>query len=150
MKNNYVNFWVGLFVLAGIAALVYMSVTIGGVAVSGSGKYQLVAKFENSSGLKEGAFVEMAGVRVGVISTIEYDPQNYQSVVSMVLDNSTLVPDDSVASIRTSGIIGDRFVKISPGGSELYMQDGEEIIDTESSISLEELVSKYMFSSEEK
>jgi len=141
---------VGLFVIFGIGALVYMSVTIGGASVSASGKYALVAKFENSSGLKEGAFVEMAGVRVGMIKSIVYDPAKYESVVTLVLDTSTTVPDDSVASIRTSGIIGDRFVKITPGGSEVNMSNGDEIIDTESSISLEELVSKYMFSTEEK
>ncbi|KVX00081.1 outer membrane lipid asymmetry maintenance protein MlaD [Shewanella frigidimarina] len=146
MKNNYVNFLVGLFVLFGIGALVFMSITIGGASVSNSGNYTLVAKFENSSGLKEGAFVEMSGVRVGLIQSINYDPQAYESVVKISLDNEITVPDDSIASIRTSGIIGDRFVKISTGGSEINMADGEEFIETESSISIEELISKYMFS----
>ncbi|MBB1425676.1 outer membrane lipid asymmetry maintenance protein MlaD [Shewanella frigidimarina] len=146
MKNNYVNFLVGLFVLFGIGALVFMSITIGGASVSNSGNYTLVAKFENSSGLKEGAFVEMSGVRVGLIQSINYDPQAYESVVKISLDNEITVPDDSIASIRTSGIIGDRFVKISTGGSEVNMADGEEFIETESSISIEELISKYMFS----
>jgi phospholipid/cholesterol/gamma-HCH transport system substrate-binding protein len=146
MKNNYVNFLVGLFVLSGIGALVFMSITIGGASVSNSGNYTLVAKFENSSGLKEGAFVEMSGVRVGLIQSINYDPKAYESVVKISLDNAITVPDDSIASIRTSGIIGDRFVKISTGGSEVNMADGEEFIETESSISIEELISKYMFS----
>ncbi|AZG74937.1 outer membrane lipid asymmetry maintenance protein MlaD [Shewanella livingstonensis] len=146
MNNNYVNFLVGLFVLFGIGALVFMSVTIGGASVTHSGNYTLVAKFENSSGLKEGAFVEMSGVRVGLIQSINYDPKAYESVVKLSLDNSITVPDDSVASIRTSGIIGDRFVKISSGGSDINMEDGDEFIDTESSISIEELISKYMFS----
>ncbi|QDE32788.1 MULTISPECIES: outer membrane lipid asymmetry maintenance protein MlaD [Shewanella] len=146
MKNNYVNFLVGLFVLFGIGALVFMSVTIGGASVTNSGKYTLVAKFENSSGLKEGAFVEMSGVRVGLIQSINYDPKAYESVVKVSLDNTITVPDDSVASIRTSGIIGDRFLKISSGGSDINMEDGDEFIDTESSISIEELISKYMFS----
>ncbi|MBB1439573.1 outer membrane lipid asymmetry maintenance protein MlaD [Shewanella sp. SG41-4] len=146
MKNNYVNFLVGLFVLFGIGALVFMSITIGGASVSNSGNYTLVAKFENSSGLKEGAFVEMSGVRVGLIQSISYDPKAYESVVKISLDNAITVPDDSIASIRTSGIIGDRFVKISTGGSEVNMADGEEFIETESSISIEELISKYMFS----
>jgi phospholipid/cholesterol/gamma-HCH transport system substrate-binding protein len=146
MKNNYVNFLVGLFVLFGIGALVFMSITIGGASISNSGHYTLVAKFENSSGLKEGAFVEMSGVRVGLIQSINYDPKAYESVVRVSLDNTITVPDDSIASIRTSGIIGDRFVKISTGGSEINMADGEEFIETESSISIEELISKYMFS----
>jgi len=146
MKNNYVNFLVGLFVLCVIGSLVFMSVTVGGASVSNCGHYTLVAQFENSSGLKEGAFVEMSGVRVGLIKSIKYDPKAYESVVTVSLDNSITVPDDSVASIRTSGIIGDRFLKISSGGSDINMEDGEEFIDTESSISIEELVSKYMFS----
>ncbi|MEH6453040.1 MAG: outer membrane lipid asymmetry maintenance protein MlaD [Psychromonas sp.] len=148
MKNNYVNFIVGVFVLIGLGALVFMSITIGGSSFSNSGKYILVSKFENSSGLKEGAFVEMSGVRVGLIKSINYDPEAYESVVEISLDNSITVPDDSLASIRTSGIIGDRFVKISPGGSYENMTDGDEFIDTESSISIEELISKYMFSQE--
>lgn len=148
MRSNTINFLVGLFVLIGLGALVYMSVTIGGASITDTGKYTLVAKFENSSGLKEGAFVEMSGVRVGLIKSITYDPKAYESIVQISLDKVITVPDDSVASIRTSGIIGDRFVKISPGGSEINMSNGEEFIDTESSISLEELISKYMFSQE--
>jgi phospholipid/cholesterol/gamma-HCH transport system substrate-binding protein len=96
--------------------------------------------------LKEGAFVEMSGVRVGLIQSINYDPKAYESVVKVSLDNSITVPDDSVAAIRTSGIIGDRFLKIASGGSDINMTDGDEFIDTESSISIEELISKYMFS----
>jgi phospholipid/cholesterol/gamma-HCH transport system substrate-binding protein len=149
MKNNYVNFIVGVFVLIGLGILIFMSITIGGASLSNSGKYTLVTKFENSSGLKEGAFVEMSGVRVGLIQSINYDPEAFESVVKLSLDNTIIVPDDSLASIRTSGIIGDRFVKISPGGSDLNMTDGDEFIETESSISIEELISKYMFSQEE-
>jgi len=130
MKNNYVNFLVGLFVLFGIGALVFMSITIGGASVSNSGNYTLVAKFENSSGLKEGAFVEMSGVRVGLIQSINYDPKAYESVVKISLNNAITVPDDSIASIRKSGIIGNRFVKIFTGGSEVNMADGEKFIET--------------------
>lgn len=150
MKNsNTLTFIVGLFVIAGAAALIYMAVSIGGASVSSQDHYSLVAKFDSSSGLKEGAFVEVAGVRVGKTVSIEFDPEYYQSVVTIALENQVLVPDDSIASIRTAGIIGDRFIKITPGGSDLYLESGEEIIETESSISLEELVSKYMFSGDE-
>lgn len=148
MKNIGLDFVVGLFVIAGAALLLYMSVSIGGANLSASGHYTLIARFENTSGLKEGAFVEAAGVRIGQAKSIRFDAQEYEAVVEIVLDNSVLVPDDSIASIRTAGIIGDRFIKIAPGGSDLYLEDGEEIIETEPSISLEELVSKYMFSEE--
>lgn len=149
MKNIGLNFVVGLFVILGAAALFYMSVNIGGATVSGAGNYSLIARFENTSGLKEGAFVEAAGVRVGQATSIRFDPETYESVVEIVLDNMVQVPDDSIASIRTAGIIGDRFIKITPGGSDIYLEAGEEFLETEPSISLEELVSKYMFSSEE-
>ena len=85
---------------------------------------------------------------MGQAKSIRFDPESYQSVVEIVLDESVQVPDDSIASIRTAGIIGDRFIKITPGGSDLYLEDGEEFLETEPSISLEELVSKYMFSDE--
>ena len=148
MKNFGLDFVVGLFVIIGAAVLLYMSVSIDGASLSGSNSYQIIAKFESTSGLKEGAFVELAGVRVGEASSITLDPEAYESVVVITLDKSVLVPDDSIASIRTAGIIGDRFIKLTPGGSDLYLENGEELIETEPSISLEELISKYMFSNE--
>ncbi len=148
MKNIGLDFVVGLFVITGAALLLYMSVSIGGANLSDSGSYTLIARFENTSGLKEGAFVEAAGVRVGEARSIRFDPQTYQSIVEIVLQDSVQVPDDSIASIRTAGIIGDRFIKITPGGSDLYLENGEEFLETEPSISLEELVSKYMFNNE--
>lgn len=148
MKNVGLNFIVGLFVILGIGVLLYMSIRIGGANLSGDNQYTLVARFENTSGLKEGAFVEAAGVRVGQTKSIVFDPVAYESVVEIVLNNEVQVPDDSIAAIRTAGIIGDRFIKIIPGGSDLYLAEGEEFLETESSISLEELVSKYMFNNE--
>jgi phospholipid/cholesterol/gamma-HCH transport system substrate-binding protein len=148
MKNIGLDFIVGLFVITGAALLLYMSVSIGGASLSDAGQYSLIARFENTSGLKEGAFVEVSGVRVGQARSIVFDPESYESVVEIVLDESINVPDDSIASIRTAGIIGDRFIKITPGGSDLYMAHGEEFLETEPSISLEELISKYMFSNE--
>ncbi len=148
MKNIGLDFIVGLFVIMGAALLLYMSVSIGGASLSDAGQYSLIARFENTSGLKEGAFVEVSGVRVGQARSIVFDPESYESVVEIVLDESINVPDDSIASIRTAGIIGDRFIKITPGGSDLYMANGEEFLETEPSISLEELISKYMFSNE--
>lgn len=148
MKNAGINFVVGLFVILGVGVLMYMSIRIGGANLSGDNQYTLIARFANSSGLKEGAFIEAAGVRVGQTASIRFDPETYESVVELVIDKSVQVPDDSIAAIRTAGIIGDRFVKIIPGGSDLYLENGEEFLETESSISLEELVSKYMFNEE--
>ncbi|MFD2166439.1 outer membrane lipid asymmetry maintenance protein MlaD [Thalassotalea euphylliae] len=148
MSNVKMNLIAGIFVVLGLGVLFFMSVSIGGSQLSGEGYYSVIAKFDNSSGLKEGAFVEVSGVRVGQVGDIELDTERFEAVVEIILPHRVQIPDDSVASIRTSGIIGDRFIKLSIGGSDLNLEDGEEIIETESSINLEELVSKYMFSEE--
>ena len=91
--------------------------------------------------------MEVAGVVVGSVGSIRLDHESYEAVVELHLDERVRLQEDAIASIRTSGIIGDKFVKISPGGSERILEPGEEIIETESSINLEELISKYIFES---
>ncbi len=145
MRKLYLEVVVGLFVLAGLAALFFMAFTIGGAGSASASEQTLVARFDSSSGLKSGAFVEISGVRVGKVTEITLDVEAFEAVVLLRIPKNIEIPDDSVASIRTAGIIGDRFIKISPGGSDLPLEDGEEIIETESAISIEELVSKYMF-----
>ena len=110
--------------------------------------YPLTARFTSTSGLKEGTTIELAGVVVGKVSQIELDAEEYEAVVHLNIDKTVELTDDSIASIRTSGIIGDKFIKLTPGGSEIFLEAGDEIDETESSISLEELVSKYIFESE--
>ncbi len=145
MRKLYLEFSVGLFVVLGLAALFYMAVNIGGGGMASSDEQTLVARFDSASGLKSGGFVEISGVRVGKITSITLDAEAFEAVVSLRLPKGIEIPDDSIASIRTAGIIGDRFVKITPGGSDLPLEEGEEIIETESAISIEELISKYMF-----
>jgi len=145
MRKLYLEFSVGLFVVVGLAALFYMAVSIGGGGMASSSEQTLVARFDSASGLKSGGFVEISGVRVGKITSITLDAEAFEAVVSLRLPKTIEIPDDSIASIRTAGIIGDRFVKITPGGSDLPLEEGEEIIETESAISIEELISKYMF-----
>lgn len=144
MKKLSTEFIVGLFLLTGIAAVMYLSIVVSGVAGFGSDGYRLKAIFENSSGLKRGAIIEIAGVKVGQVKSIVLDPETQESVVWLEIDQAVEVQDDAVASIRTAGIIGDKFVKITVGGGDL-LDDGDEIIETEPSISIEELVSKYIF-----
>jgi phospholipid/cholesterol/gamma-HCH transport system substrate-binding protein len=140
----------GLFVSMGIAALVYLAANLGNLDLLSGDGYLLKARFVSSSGLIEGAFVEVGGVRVGTVEKIAIDFDSYESIVEMKLDEHIKLQDDSIASIRTSGIIGDKFVKISPGGSENFLAHGGEISETESSINLEELISKYIFESNDK
>jgi len=145
MKKLTSEFIVGLFLIAGIASVVYLSVVISGVTGLGSDGYRLLATFTNSSGLKKGAFVEIAGVRIGKVDSIMLDKKTQKSAVWLSIESDVEVQDDAIASIRTAGIIGDKFIKISPGMSDELLSDGDEIFETEPAISIEELVSKYIF-----
>lgn len=146
MQKLNIQLLTGIFVILGIATFTYQAVTIGGASFSQETTYTLTARFENSSGLREGAIIEAAGVRVGEVSAITLDPENYQAIVSLRIDQNVPVQEDAIVSIRTQGIIGEKFIKISPGGFDGLLTDGMEITETESAISLEELISKYIFS----
>lgn len=143
MKRITVETLVGLFMIAGFICLAYISVKLGDVNLFGTKEYLVKARFANITGLKEGAEVEIAGVKVGRVSKIHLD--NYEALVELLINPDVKIQDDSIATIRTQGIIGDKYVKIMPGGSEEYLKPDGEISETESSIELEELVSKYIF-----
>jgi phospholipid/cholesterol/gamma-HCH transport system substrate-binding protein len=141
---------VGLFMVVGLLAISYLALRLGDIGLFKQDTYSLHARFVSSSGLNEGALVEVGGVRVGTVKKIQVDFDSYESIVTMALDPRIRLQEDAIASIRTSGIIGDKFVKISPGGSDTYLESGGEIYETESSINLEELISKYIFESGDK
>ena len=149
MNNIKIEIAVGIFMLIGLFSLGYLAIHLGDVDLFAGNKYTLQAKFTSVSGLKTGSWVEAAGVRVGKVSDITFDTENYLATVTMLINEDVKVHEDATASIRTAGIIGDKFVKISPGGSEVYLQPGMEIYETEPSINLEELISKYIFESGE-
>lgn len=148
-KNTQLEITVGLFMLAGIVAISFLAFRLGDIGLFNQHQYELLARFTSASGLKQGAAVEMAGVKVGKVDNIRFNPDEYLAEVTIALDDTVKVPDDSIASIRTAGIIGDRFIKLSAGGSETILQAGEEIFETEPSINLEELISKYIFESDD-
>jgi phospholipid/cholesterol/gamma-HCH transport system substrate-binding protein len=148
MKKMNLEMIVGLFLLAGFACFSYLAIKMGDIRIFQNETYSVFARFTSISGLKEGSVVELAGVNVGKVTRIELDPGDYEAVVHMDVDKSVELQDDSIASIRTAGIIGDKFIKLTPGGSDMIIGAGDEIEETESSISLEELVSKYIFDSE--
>lgn len=149
MRRLNVEFAVGIFVIAGIASFAYLAIKLGDLSFGEQNHYSVSARFASISGLKEGAVVEIAGVRVGKVSHINLDNGDYEAVVQMAIDGDVKLQEDAIASIRTAGVIGDKFVNISPGGSDVFIEPGAEIVETESSISLEELVSKYIFQKEE-
>ncbi len=134
---------VGIFMMAGIACLIYLSVRLGSVDLFGSDSYIISAKFGSIEGLEVAASVEIAGVPVGKVKRIALEEN--EARVEMEIQKGTRISDDTIASIRTKGIIGDKFIKLSPGGSDEVLRDKGALMDTESAISLEELVSKYIF-----
>jgi phospholipid/cholesterol/gamma-HCH transport system substrate-binding protein len=148
MRRINIETGVGIFLVIGLICLGYLSIKLGDVNLFRKDDYRVKARFANISGLKEGADVEIAGVPVGKVSKISLD--DYDALVEMIINPDIKLQEDSIASIRTQGIIGDKYVKITPGGSEEYIKNGGEILETESSLILEELVSKYMFENEKK
>jgi phospholipid/cholesterol/gamma-HCH transport system substrate-binding protein len=142
MKRGNLELVVGLFVLLGLSCLAYLAIHLGKMEVWGRG-YQVTAQFDNISGLKVGAAVEVAGVEVGRVESIKLSPGDQAKVV-LRLEPGLKLHDDAIASIRTKGIIGDKFVKLSPGNSEKVISRGGKIRTTESAVEWEELISKYI------
>lgn len=142
MKRGNLELVVGIFVLVGLACLAYLAIHLGKMEVVGTG-YKVYAKFDNISGLKTGANVEVAGVDVGRVEAIRLTPGD-RAAVTLRLESELKLHDDAIASIRTKGIIGDKFVKLSPGSSEKIIPPGGNIRETESAIDLEELISSYI------
>lgn len=146
-KTLKIEVLVGLFMLVGAICISFIAIKIGGISLFDRSQYQVIAKFTSASGLRNGAYVEAAGVRVGLVESVVFDPEDYLAVVTLSIDKNVPIQEDALASIRTAGIIGDKFIKITPGGSDVNLTEGEEIIETEPSINLEELISKYIFES---
>ena len=146
MTEKKLNISVGIFMVIGLISLSYLAINLGELSFMGGNRYSVTARFTSASGLRAGAYVEAAGVRVGLVDKIEFDPEDYMAVVTLAIDEGVPIQEDAIASIRTAGIIGDKYVKITPGGLE-PLEDGGEIYETEPSINLEELISKYVFES---
>ena len=142
----------GLFVLLGFAAILFLVTQITNREFTlNSTSYRLRADFENIGGLKAGAPVSMAGVTVGRVEDIHYDQKLYKAVVTLRLDGRyDEIPNDSDASILTSGLLGGQYVGISPGGAEEYFKDGDKVTFVQDAVVLENLISKYLFNSASK
>jgi phospholipid/cholesterol/gamma-HCH transport system substrate-binding protein len=134
---------VGVFLVIGIFSLVFISVKLGRLEVLGSGGYVLYAKFEDAGGIKAGADVDIAGVTIGRVDSVTL--HNYQALLEFTINPNIKIQEDSIASIRTKGLIGEKFVEISPGASDKILRNGGRIRETESAIDIEELISKYVF-----
>ena len=147
MHNKTIETWVGIFMLAGVAALVMLAFQVSGSAGSGGDVYRITAKFENVGGLSAKAPVRIGGVKVGRVAEITMDKSDYSAIVAMDIDaHFDNIPIDSGASILTSGLLGAQFVGIDIGAEDSHMQSGEELEITQSAIQLETLISQFMFS----
>jgi phospholipid/cholesterol/gamma-HCH transport system substrate-binding protein len=136
---------VGLFLVLGFLAFGWLALQLGEVTwLSESKSYMLSAEFNNVSGVKSGADVQIAGVTVGKVRQLSLNKDN-MAVVDLQIDRGVKVPVDSIASVKSTGIIGDKYVQISLGGDETLYKPGETIVDTESAVDLESLISKFAF-----
>jgi phospholipid/cholesterol/gamma-HCH transport system substrate-binding protein len=147
MKKYSMETIVGIFVFIGLLCVGYFTIKLGKMELIGGENYILYARFNSVSGLKTDSSVEMAGVEIGRVSKIGLDLEREMALVRLKIHKDVQITDDAIASVKTSGMIGDKFIKITPGGSDIILQPGETITETESAIDLEELISKYTFGS---
>lgn len=145
--NNFRVTVVGIFVLIGILCVAYLTIKLGRMEVFSDKGFNLLARFDSVSGLRPGADIELAGVPVGRVTSIRLDPDpmRSQAIVELKLDKNLHLSDDSMASIKTSGLIGDKYVSLSRGGSETELKQGDTITETEAPMDLEALIAKYAF-----
>lgn len=146
MERTTLDLWVGAFVVAGIAALVMLAMKVGNLGTYNmSDTYQLHAYFSNIGGLKVKASIKSAGVLVGRVTDISLDTERYEANVVMSLDKRYQFPKDTFANILTSGLLGEQYIGLMPGGDSVMLHNGDEIKQTQSAIVLENLISKFIY-----
>ncbi|MEO8849307.1 MAG: outer membrane lipid asymmetry maintenance protein MlaD [Casimicrobiaceae bacterium] len=146
MNRSTLDFWVGIFVLVGIGAIVFLALRVGNLtSLTTAPSYRLEARFDNIGGLKLRAPVKAAGVAVGRVDRITLDPKTYEAVVTMRIDKGFEFTRDTIASIQTSGLLGEVYIGLGAGGDPQMLADGGEIRKTQSAIVLEKLISQFMF-----
>ena len=151
MTREKTDFWVGLFVLLGIVALVFLALRAGNLSsFSLASTYQVQARFDNLGGLKVRAPVKSSGVVVGRVASISFDNKRYQAVATLDMESQYQFPDDSSASILTSGLLGEQYIGITPGGDDKMLAQNSTIQYTQSAVVLEELISKFLYNSASK
>lgn len=145
MKKYQSELAVGIFVFIGLLCVSYITVKLGKMELFTHDGYVLYANFTTVNGLKAGASVEIGGVQIGKVSAITLDKTNFEAIVELRITDNVRLTDDVIASIKTSGLIGDKFINLFPGGSSTVLEDGDEITETLAPTDIEELISKYVF-----
>jgi phospholipid/cholesterol/gamma-HCH transport system substrate-binding protein len=148
MERTTLDLWVGVFVVAGIAALVVLALKVGNLSTYNvSESYQLQAHFTNVGGLKPTASVRSSGVLVGRVTSITLDTERYEAKVTMSIDKRYQFPKDTFANILTSGLLGEQYIGLVPGGDDKMLANGDEFKKTQSAVVLEDLIGKFFTSS---
>ena len=150
MKKYSQETIVGIFVVLGIVAIYFMAISLGEVSLVGENNNTYYAPFSTVSGLRVGNSVEMIGMEIGRVADFEMDQDKLQAIVAIEVDKDIKIYDDAIASIKTAGLIGDKYIQIDPGGGGDLLVDGDTIIETESPLDIGELISKYAFGDVEK
>ena len=143
MRKLDIEIMVGLFIVAGVVCLAYLSISFAKMEVFGGKDYELKAIFTNTGGLKVGSGILIAGVEIGRVRSVSLD--NYQAHIVMALPMDVKIQDDAIASIKTKGLIGEKFIDITPGGSDKILPPGARIRETQPAVDMEELISRYVF-----
>lgn len=146
MERTALDLWVGLFVIAGIGALLVLALKVGNLGSYNSDKsYVLIGSFENIGGLKPKAPVKSAGVVVGRVTAIQFNPKSFDAEVTMSVDSRYQFPKDTFASILTAGLLGEQYIGLAAGGDEAFLKSGDTLTKTNSAMVLETLISQFMF-----
>lgn len=147
-SNRTIEILVGAFMAVGFVALFFLSMQVSNLSSSGGGAgYEIEARFDNIGSLKVRSPVTLAGVRIGRVGAIGFDPHTYEAVVTMRIESEyDTIPDDTFAKIFTAGLLGEQYIGLDPGGSESYLQDGGQISLTQSALVLEEIIGQFLFS----
>lgn len=146
MNKTVLDLWVGLFVIAGVAALLFLALKVGSMnAVKTADSYVVIARFDNIGGLKARAPVKSAGVVVGRVTDIGFDNESYEAAVTLRLDKRYAFPKDTTAAIMTSGLLGEQYVGLEAGGDSVKLKDRDRILITQSAVVLENLIGQFLY-----
>ncbi|WP_301103195.1 outer membrane lipid asymmetry maintenance protein MlaD [Propionivibrio sp.] len=146
MSRKLLDLWVGFFVLLGFASLLFLALRVGNLSSANFAEtYQLTAKFDNIGGLKVRGPVKSAGVVVGRVTEIRFDPESYEAVTTLTIDSRYRFPKDTFASILTAGLLGEQYIGLDAGGDEKMFKSGDVVAKTQSAVVLEKLISQFMF-----
>lgn len=148
MKGKQLELLVGFFILLGFASLAYLAIQVSGLGSINKDVYQIQARFDDIGGLTERAKVSVSGVTVGEVDSIVLDKEFYMALVTMnIYSDFQTIPTDTAAAILTNGLLGEKYIGLSIGAEEVYLTDGDEIVDTQSALVLESLISQFLFES---